>query len=91
MFGTGGSLIAANAQADRDRGKACRVFSVSVTAVTGAGILAAFLGTAFRPQMIAMLCSDLSLRADVSEYYSVLGVDAELMEVDGAVKFTRTL
>ena len=72
MFGTGGSLIAANAQADRDRGKACRVFSVSVTAVTGAGILAAFLGTVFRPQMIAMLCSDPSLRADVSEYYSVL-------------------
>ena len=72
MFGTGGSLIAANAQADRDRIKACRVFSVSVTAVTGVGILAAFLGTVFRPQMIAMLCSDLSLRADVSEYYSVL-------------------
>ena len=72
MFGTGGSLIAANAQADRDRIKACRVFSVSVTAVTGVGILVAFLGTVFRPQMIAMLCSDLSLRADVSEYYSVL-------------------
>ena len=72
MFGTGGSLIAANAQADRDRIKACRVFSVSVTAVTGVGFLVAFLGTVFRPQMIAMLCSDLSHRADVSEYYSVL-------------------
>ncbi|MBE5848877.1 MAG: hypothetical protein E7298_01755 [Lachnospiraceae bacterium] len=79
MFGIGGSLIAANAQADRDRIKGCRIFSVSVTSSAVVGILVAIFGTLFRHQIVSVICSNLNLQADVLEYYSVLVLGFPLM------------
>lgn len=79
MFGIGGSLIAANAQADREKSKGCRIYSVSVTSSIVFGILVAIFGTLFRHQIVSVLCSDLNLRTDVLEYYSVLVLGFPLM------------
>ncbi len=79
MFGIGGSLIAANAQADREKIKGCRIYSVSVTTSIVVGILVAIFGTLFRHQIVSVLCSDLNLRTDVLEYYSVLVTGFPLM------------
>lgn len=79
MFGIGGSLIAANAQADRDRIRGCRIFSVSVTSSAVVGILVAIFGTLFRHQIVSVLCSNLNLQADVLEYYTVLVLGFPLM------------
>ncbi len=79
MFGIGGSLIAANAQADREKIKGCRIFSVSVTSAVVVATLVAIFGTLFRHQIVSILCSDPNLQTDVLEYYSVLVIGFPLM------------
>ena len=79
MFGIGGSLLAANAQADHDRPRGNSLFSVSVSAVVGIGCLAALAGTALKPWIIPLLCGNPVLQDDVSAYFSVLVLGSPLM------------
>lgn len=79
MFGIGGSLLAANAQADHDRHMGNRLFSVSVSAAVGIGCLAALIGTFLRALIIPMLCRDPDLQHHVLDYFSVLVLGFPLM------------
>ena len=79
MFGIGGSLLAANAQADHDRDRGNRLFSISVTAAVMIGCLAALAGTVFKPWIIPLLCGNPTLQNDVSAYFSVLVLGFPLM------------
>ena len=79
MFGIGGSLLAANAQADHDGDRGNRLFSATVMAVVITGCLAALAGTLLKPWIVPLLCRDPALRDDVSVYYSVLVLGFPLM------------
>lgn len=79
MFGIGGSLLAANAQADHDRCRGNSFFSASVSAAVGVGCLAALTGSLLKPWIIPLLCGNPVLRDDVSAYFSVLVLGFPLM------------
>ena len=79
MLGLGGSLLASNAMADHDRDEANRLFSVSMTVLMIFGVLVAAFGTFLRGPLVSFLCHDEALRADVSEYCSVLVLGMPLL------------
>ena len=72
MIGIGGSLLAANAQADHDAEKGNRLFTVSLICLLGMGILSALIAKALESQIIATLCNEASLIDDVAQYYSLM-------------------
>ncbi len=100
MFGIGGSLLAANAQADYERDRGNRLFTVSVCAAVGVGCLAALAGTLFKSRIIPLICSNPDLMSDVSEYFSILVLGFPLMcflvtisyfvRVDGCAKLASS-
>ncbi|MCR5495205.1 MAG: hypothetical protein K6F15_06160 [Treponema sp.] len=100
MFGIGGSLLAANAQADYKKDKGNRIFTISICAVFGIGCLGALAGTLFRFWIIPLICSNPDLINDVSDYFSILVLGFPLMcflvtisyflRVDGCAKLASS-
>jgi len=72
MLGSGGSLTAANAQADHDRKKGCYIYTISVATIISVSVFFAAFFTIFKTNIVTLLCSNITLREDVGAYYSVM-------------------
>ncbi len=100
MFGIGGSLLAANAQADYEKDRGNRLFTVSICTVVGVGCLVALAGTLFKSRIVSLICSNPELINDISDYFSVLVLGFPLMcflvtvsffvRVDGCAKLASS-